>query len=292
MPREDRPSPEPARRETLLALSQLDGVDDSAWLDVIAKMDEVYSQLVQDEIALEEKNAQLEQSQQFIFSLLTAMSDVLVACDENGRVISSKVFDTNPGTWHTCVVNQIGVNKRSFVMDATYDYEVWNQPICRYEYKYFNPQTMKVAKDLKSAKVTKARFTKDRFRKYRSASAASFVGVMMEVSYVAEHDPTTRATDSAANDNINTVLYKYDLELDASGRIIGGEWYTGKSHPDFLWTPPPGTRAISEAEQFATGDWTADRALPDAWQRAARRAAGSNLPLAKIVEALIRFSNR
>ena len=86
MPREDRPNPEPARRETLLALSQLDGVDDSAWLDVIAKMDEVYSQLVQDEIALEEKNAQLEQSQQFIFSLLSAMSDVLVACDEAGRI--------------------------------------------------------------------------------------------------------------------------------------------------------------------------------------------------------------
>ena len=86
MPREDRPSPEPARRETLLALSQLDGVDDSAWLDVIAKMDEVYSQLVQDEIALEEKNAQLEQSQQFIFSLLSAMSDVLMACDEAGRI--------------------------------------------------------------------------------------------------------------------------------------------------------------------------------------------------------------
>lgn len=71
---------------TLRVPSQLEGVDDSTWLDVIQKMDEVYSQLVQDEIALEEKNAQLEQSQQFIFSLLTAMSDVLVACDEAGRI--------------------------------------------------------------------------------------------------------------------------------------------------------------------------------------------------------------
>jgi two-component system sensor histidine kinase HupT/HoxJ len=69
-------------RPPLHGLSQIDGMDESAWLDVIEKMEEVYSQLVQDEIALEEKNAQLEQSQQFIFSLLTAMSDVLVACDE------------------------------------------------------------------------------------------------------------------------------------------------------------------------------------------------------------------
>jgi two-component system sensor histidine kinase HupT/HoxJ len=61
-------------------------MDDTAWLDVIHKMDEVYSQLVADEIALEEKNAQLEQSQQFIFSLLTAMSDVLVAINHRGQI--------------------------------------------------------------------------------------------------------------------------------------------------------------------------------------------------------------
>ena len=39
---------------------QLEGIDEATWLDVIQKMDEVYSRLVQDEIALEEKNAQLE----------------------------------------------------------------------------------------------------------------------------------------------------------------------------------------------------------------------------------------
>jgi len=62
------------------------GVDESAWLDVIHKMDEVYSQLVADEIALEAKNAELEQSQQFIFSLLAAMSDVLVAINRHGHI--------------------------------------------------------------------------------------------------------------------------------------------------------------------------------------------------------------
>src|SRR5574343_1198108 len=49
-------------------------------------MDEVYSQLVADEIALERKNAELERSQQFIFSLLTAMSDVLAACNQAGQI--------------------------------------------------------------------------------------------------------------------------------------------------------------------------------------------------------------
>jgi two-component system sensor histidine kinase HupT/HoxJ len=40
----------------------LGGVAEETWLDVIRKMDEVYSQLVTDEIALEEKNAELERS--------------------------------------------------------------------------------------------------------------------------------------------------------------------------------------------------------------------------------------
>jgi two-component system sensor histidine kinase HupT/HoxJ len=66
--------------------ADLPGVDESTWLDVIQKMDEVYTKLVADEVALEEKNAELEQSQQFIFGLLTAMSDVLLACNQDGQI--------------------------------------------------------------------------------------------------------------------------------------------------------------------------------------------------------------
>jgi len=61
--------------------SHPEGVGDDTWLDVIHKMDEVYSQLLRDEVALEQKNAQLEASQQFIYGLLSSMSDVLVAAD-------------------------------------------------------------------------------------------------------------------------------------------------------------------------------------------------------------------
>ena len=63
-----------------------EGVGDDAWLDVIHKMDEVYSQLLRDEVALEQKNAQLEASQQFIYGLLSSMSDVLVAADAQGLI--------------------------------------------------------------------------------------------------------------------------------------------------------------------------------------------------------------
>ena len=74
----DRTQPQPP--------SHPEGVGDDTWLDVIHKMDEVYSQLLRDEVALEQKNAQLEASQQFIYGLLSSMSDVLVAADAQGLI--------------------------------------------------------------------------------------------------------------------------------------------------------------------------------------------------------------
>ena len=41
--------------------------------------------------------------------------------------------------------------------------------------------------------------------------------------------------------------YLYTLELDSTGKIIGGEWHQN-AHPDFLWLAPPGTRAVATGE--------------------------------------------
>ncbi len=60
-------------------------------MDVIHKMDEVYSDLLQYEVALEQKNDKLEESQQFILSVLTSISDILVVCSRNGTI-----EDVNP----------------------------------------------------------------------------------------------------------------------------------------------------------------------------------------------------
>lgn len=61
-------------------------VGEATWIEVIRKMDEVYSDLLQYQVALEEKNAVLEETQQFIESVLDSMSDVLVVCDRHGRI--------------------------------------------------------------------------------------------------------------------------------------------------------------------------------------------------------------
>jgi two-component system sensor histidine kinase HupT/HoxJ len=62
------------------------GVGEEVWIDVIQKMDEVYNDLLQYEVALEEKNAAMEESQQFILSVLTSMSDILLVCDRAGVI--------------------------------------------------------------------------------------------------------------------------------------------------------------------------------------------------------------
>ncbi|WP_420411553.1 sensor histidine kinase [Roseibium sp.] len=63
-----------------------DGASEDVWIDVIQKMDEVYSDLVDSQTELEEKNAKLEEADTFIQSVLGAMTDVLIVCDARGRI--------------------------------------------------------------------------------------------------------------------------------------------------------------------------------------------------------------
>ena len=60
---------------------------EEAWIEVIHRMDAVYADLVRNQLEVEEKNAALEEAQQFIVSVLAAMTDVLVVCDMDGRIV-------------------------------------------------------------------------------------------------------------------------------------------------------------------------------------------------------------
>ncbi|HGG58548.1 MAG TPA: PAS domain S-box protein [Gammaproteobacteria bacterium] len=61
-------------------------VDEQTWIDVIRKMDAIYADLVHYQVELERKNADLENTQRFIRSVLASISDVLIVCDLNGRI--------------------------------------------------------------------------------------------------------------------------------------------------------------------------------------------------------------
>ena len=218
--------------------------------------------------------------------------------DEVGRVIDQKCFDTNPGTWHRAVVNQIGLSDRSVIIDATYDYEVWNQPVYSYSYLYFNPETYETSKNFSDVAVDVNDFKKDKFKKYRHENTKKVVGVEMVLEYIAETQPVQSEEDGEAFDYVKTVFYRYDLELDNSGNILGGEWYSNM-HPDFLWTPRKGDRALTRLDRniedaINEGQkqhlWKKGDSIPLSWRKYIPPFSKEGQPLGLIVEGLIERS--
>lgn len=69
------------------AITAFDGSDQEAmWIAVIRQMDEIYTDLLHSQAVLEEKNETLQETRDFLGSILASMSDVLIACDARGKV--------------------------------------------------------------------------------------------------------------------------------------------------------------------------------------------------------------
>lgn len=218
--------------------------------------------------------------------------------DANGRILDPNCFDVNPGAWHIGLVNQLGIQKRSMVMDATWNREIWNFPISGYRYKYFNPQTLRESSNLGGAQVPISQFTIDKFKKYRSPRAAYVVGIALDVGYSAEIEPTT--AEGHREQKRKVVRFLYDLELDSSGTIIGGEWYSN-FHPDFVWNPFPvqqfpDRQPLSEPEKTylqthpTLPAWSGSEPVNADLVQMAPRASNLEQPLHVIVDKLVELS--
>jgi hypothetical protein len=208
--------------------------------------------------------------------------------DEIGRVLDGGCFDVNPGAWHLAVVNHLGLQQRSFVFDATYDYQVWNYPIQAYRYYYFHPQTLATSSHLAGSVVSIKDFTMDKFKSYRAPNARFVVGIAMELTYSIPTQPSSRHIARASS---HTVKYVYDLELDSAGLIIGGEWYSN-FHPDFIWSVPSGARTQSKGEVGLgqAAQWDGSGVLPVQLQDAARVSSENGQVLGAVVQALVFLS--
>jgi hypothetical protein len=154
-----------------------------------------------------------------------------VATDNAGRVISAPCLDMNPGTWHVLATNRLGLRREGFVLDQTLNFEVWNQPMWKYE----------IVNGVEGGlrEVTRAEATAlvggggDDYR--WNTNARRFYHVEMDATFVVESQPGREPRDAA--DFAVTKRYEYVLEADDNGKIFGGEW-VGKSktdHPDFAW---------------------------------------------------------
>jgi len=204
--------------------------------------------------------------------------------DSMDRPVENDCLDTNPGTWHLAVVNQLGVFNRSMIMDATYDYQVWNQPIASYDYAYYNPKTDTEVKTFKEAIVKRSEWAKDPFKKVRSPKAEYIVGIIMNLSYVRETAPSNEENQE---DLTTDLSYEYDLELDRDYNIVGGEWGTS-NHPDFLWVPVKNSfpQTIGDGEVSAINLNSIDRSIKEK----AKANLPYNLPFGPIVKELFEKS--
>ncbi len=202
----------------------------------------------------------------------------------NGRIINTDCFDTNPATWHLAVTNQLGRNRRSFVIDGTFDFEVWNFPLQNVRYRYFNPATYEEMSNPKAAIIPLSKYRADKFKEFRTPGAESVVGIYMDVTYVIEIEPGINRVYDAPT---KTVRYIYDLELDAGGNIVGGEWYSN-AHPDFLWTFPPGAQAMAHNESpLLIENWTNEGPVPSHWTSFAQKASTRGIPLHSFIKKLV-----
>jgi hypothetical protein len=167
---------------------------------------------------------------QFLSGRCNDKSDEL-EFDEYGRPIKRECMNTNPGTFHVVATNVLGVQKKSFIEDKTFDYQVWNQPVRGYKVLQNSAVNAQQANELITASGSDYLFNND---------AVSFRHMKMKFSYIFEPAQSIGGNLSGVIDNFTAHdTYEYILELDADGKIIGGEWLgaSKKNHPDFLWTP-------------------------------------------------------
>jgi len=162
--------------------------------------------------------------------------------DDDGTWITEGAFgipedaecaDTNAGAFHVVIANFLGLQGETLVEDRTFDYEVWNQPI----------RGFRVTRDLEidAKKANKLVGVTEEVEDYQfNPDAVSFRHIGLVLEWIAESAASTDGNLASVIDRYtHEDKYEYVLELDADGKIIGGEWIgaSKRAHPDFLWLP-------------------------------------------------------
>jgi hypothetical protein len=166
---------------------------------------------------------------------------------------SARCVGVHPATWHMGLVNLIGKQGRSFVVERKVGPAVDNHPMYKYDMEYFNPNSGRSKKKLEDnvEEIDKD----DQFKQFRNKNAKYVVGVQTTMTYLNYARPGRSETNSEKDDEEVDKKMFYDLELDADYNIVGGQWRTIKvgapaerrsgssnkqrlnhNQPDFFWT--------------------------------------------------------
>ena len=215
------------------------------------------------------------------------------APDFFSKKLEPRCVGVHPATWHMGLVNLIGNQGRSFIVERKVKAAVDNHPMSSYKMEFFNPYTGdygSLAESIRPASED------DQFMDFRNSETKMLVGVRTTMTYMNWEVPERRSTDNEKYDSPKEVEMLYDLELDADGNIIGGQWRTtevgkkflniGADHtqPDFFWVVTKHWRRAGEVKEWGSkayfepldnlSTWKADQGeVPgEDWKAAAQLA--------------------
>jgi hypothetical protein len=144
--------------------------------------------------------------------------------------------DLNAGAFHLVLANRVGLKGESFTADMDPGAEVWNHTVYSY--------TSRILDGNLRSRFGSARGTQ---RVLRVRTVVAYTFVLKKNSWT----PVLGTPDQ----KFSTRTYEYYLDVDGSGRVIGGDWIS-KTRPDFLW-------ATERASAF-TGNMAALQTIVDA----------------------------
>jgi hypothetical protein len=204
--------------------------------------------------------------------------------DQNDTTVLPRCADVHPGIFHTTLVNVMGVEGRPIVLDHNPKYPIANQPVGGYELEYFNPKDGKTG-PLSTAMISKSEYgDKDMYKPNRNSDYEYVVGVSMTIKYIDWELPKKHVSNTPADDTVVDYKFNYDLEIDAKGKIVGGQWRVTRkggsgvfkqstNQPDYFWLAPRDWKKFFQ-QVPGLSKWD-DRSmqLPQAdWKEAAKTA--------------------
>lgn len=142
------------------------------------------------------------------------------------KVLQPRCVGVHPAIWHLGLVNLLGKQQRSFVVERKIKAAVDNHPMDSYKMEFFNPNTGQYfpKKEDLLKNLTRADKKNDQFAKFRAKGTEFIVGVKTTMIYLDWANSTREKSNSPKDDSFTKISMLYDLELDIDGNIIGGQW--------------------------------------------------------------------
>ena len=154
--------------------------------------------------------------------------------------------DTNPGTFHIVMANKLGLEGQHFLFDVDPTVQKWNQPAWGY-----------------ASTVLESREP----ARYASEGTATELLVRTELEYTIEIEPTHGTVVGSPRQHSRTLVVHYTLDLDAEGRILGGQWQAPLEDGAFASLDEVWSYLMSADEDHdGEPDFTEDEARDVVWE--------------------------